>query len=123
MPAEPIHLLGLGAFEGSRLRRDGTWAVAFLADWCPFCRSFEPEYAKEAAHGGATFAVVDLSREENPLWDRLRIEIVPTVIVFRDGREALRLRGRSGHGLDSGDLRTMRSALTGGVPNAPTDRR
>ncbi len=119
---DSIHLLGPEAFDGTRLRREGTWAVAFLADWCPFCRSFEPGFAKEASRGGASFAVADLSLEENPLWDRFRVDVVPTVIVFRDGLEVLRLNGQSGYGLDAGDLRSMRATLSGSPPHAPDGR-
>ena len=27
-------------FDGTTLARDGVLAVAFAADWCPYCRDF-----------------------------------------------------------------------------------
>ncbi len=105
-----------GDFEGTRLRRDGLWAVAFLADWCPFCHRFRPEF--ERVSEGA-LAVVDLSDVESPLWDRFGVEVVPTVLVFRDGDVVLRADGRAGRGLASSDLDRVRAALRGGSLPAP----
>ncbi|MFI5413231.1 MAG: protein disulfide isomerase family protein, partial [Candidatus Lutacidiplasmatales archaeon] len=39
-------------FRKTQLLRDGTWVVAFLADWCPFCRSFRPEFSPLEAGSG-----------------------------------------------------------------------
>lgn len=73
-----------------RLLRDGGWVVAFLADGCPSCRRFRPRF--ESWDGGDSFrsAVGDVTYEESPLSDDLGIEVVPTIIVFRDGRPLLR---------------------------------
>lgn len=86
------------AFEKGRLRRDGTWVVAFYAEWCPFCRRFRPEF--EALDGGTAFrtAIGDVSSEVSPLWDDFAIEVVPTVIVFRDGRPVFRVDSVEGFG-------------------------
>ncbi len=108
--------LGPEAFEGDRLARPGTWTVGFLAQWCGFCRAFAPSFA--TLEGGATHvAVGDLTDLANPLWERFDIEIVPTVIVFRDGRSVARVDGRPMEGLGSEDLEKVRRAL------APTWKR
>lgn len=96
-------------FQGTRFVRSGTWAVAFLADWCPFCRRFAPEFARLAGHG-FRLAMADVSSEESPLWDRFAIEVIPTVLVFRDGRLIFRVDGRYMEGLDSNDLAAISSA-------------
>lgn len=109
--ARRLNRIGPEAFEGERLQRAGAVAVAFLADWCPFCRAFEPEFASLATPHGRALAVADLTDLDSPLWDRFAIEVVPTVVVFRDGRTILRRDGVAGQGLGSADLRAIEQAL------------
>ena len=97
---------GPEAFDGKRLRRPGTVVVGFLADWCPVCRAFRPEFER-LAEGGRQLLMADVTDEASPLWDRFRIEIVPTVLVFRDGETVFRADGEPGTGLDGGDLRRI----------------
>lgn len=103
------------AFAGRELRRPGRWAVAFLAEWCPFCRAFGPAFAE--LNGGtapAHLAVGDVTSEESPLWDTFALEVVPTVLVFEDGGEVARFDGRSGEGLGPRDLAEIRRRLAAG---------
>ena len=58
----------------------GRVPVVFVADWCGYCRRFLPHF-KQMQQG----FVVDISDEEDPLWDHYEIQVVPTVIVFEDG--------------------------------------
>jgi thioredoxin 1 len=102
--------IGPAEFDGERLRRPGTVAVAFLADWCPFCRRFEPEFAQLPGGQAYRLVVADLTSEASPLWDRFRIEIVPTVIVYRDGRSVFRADGVAGQGLGARDLAAIDAA-------------
>jgi len=104
--------IGPEAFEGTRLRRPGIWAVAFLADWCPFCRAFAPRLEELAKRGPFQIVRADVTQEESPLWDRFGIEVVPTVVVFRDGVPTLRRDGRLGRGLSDADLNAIEDALT-----------
>ncbi len=98
------------AFAKDRLLRKGTWVVAFLADWCPFCRRFLPEFS--ALEGGNEFrtAVGDVTSEESPLWEDFRVDVVPTLVVFRDGRPVFRVDGILGSGAPPGGLEAARSA-------------
>jgi len=98
-------------FEGERLRRPGVWAVAYLATWCPFCREFRPRFEQLDGAGPFRIAVADLTDESNPLWDRFRIEVVPTVIAFREGRPIHRIDGIPMEGLGSRDLDDLRAFL------------
>jgi thioredoxin len=107
-----IERVGPEAFDGTRLRRSGAWAVAFLADWCPFCQEFSPRFSALAV-SGVHLLIADLSSAESPLWDRFDVEVVPTVVVFRDGSSVARFDGRSGYGLDSSDLASVGSTLAG----------
>jgi thioredoxin 1 len=107
----PVQRIHADAFEGERLLRSGTWAVAFLADWCPFCRSFEPTFESLAGTGPFELAVGDVTDEENPLWERFSLEVVPTVVVFRDGLPTFRRDGTLGRGLSENDVRELRADL------------
>ena len=91
-------VVGASAFDGPRLLRPGVVVVAFLADWCPHCDRFLPEVERLAGEG-LTVLRADVSDEESPLWDRFRVEIVPTLLVFRHGSEIFRADGTPGVGL------------------------
>jgi thioredoxin 1 len=108
-PRVSLERLGAEAFHGRRLNRSGTWAVAFLADWCPFCRRFVPEFAALAGHGFG-IAVADVTSDQSPLWEQFGIEVIPTVIVFRNGTATFRADGRYMEGLDSQDLDAISGA-------------
>ena len=104
--------LGSDDFDGSRLVRSGTWVVAFLADWCPFCRSFAPRILA-AVGQGYEIAKADVSDAHSPLWGVFGIEVIPTVIVFRDGSVVFRADGRVGEGLNEHDVEEIVHAARG----------
>lgn len=106
-----VERVGTEAFDGSRLRRPGTVAVAFSADWCPFCRAFAPVFAELSRPRSASLLVADLTSLESPLWERFSVDIVPTVVVFRNGAPIFRADGVSGVGLVSADVRAIEAAL------------
>ena len=106
-----VERVGPEAFDGVRLRRSGTVAVAFLADWCPFCHAFAPEFSALAPPGSPALLVADVTSEDSPLWDRFEVDVVPTVVVFREGTPILRADGVAGEGLGPDDLRSIRAAL------------
>lgn len=99
------------AFEGNRLRRPGTWAVGFLANWCPFCRAFSPKLEALSKSGPYHVAFADVSDERSPLWDVFGIDVVPTVVVFRDGAAIFRRDGRLGRGLSDGDFNAIHDVI------------
>jgi thioredoxin 1 len=100
-------------FERDRLRERGVVVVAFLADWCPFCRAFVPSLREAAERHRLPLRVADLTALDSPLWDRFSVEVVPTVIVFRDGRAVFRADGVDGQGLGTTELEAVvRAART-----------
>lgn len=109
MTAELVPRVGPEAFEGVRLKTPGIVVVGYLADWCPFCVSFAP-VLDALGREGLEVLRADLTDEESPLWDRFRIEIVPSVLVFREGEEAFRVDGVAGQGLSTSDVATVRQA-------------
>lgn len=102
------------AFDGPRLRRPGVVAVGFLADWCGFCDEFLPEL-RRLADEGRTVLHADLTDLDSPLWETFRVDVVPTLLVFRDGAEVFRADGVRGVGLSAKDLAAARAAMNSHV--------
>lgn len=108
-----METLDATAFERGDLLREGTWVVAFLADWCPFCERFLPSFLSLEGNAGFRIAVADVSDVESPLWDELAISVVPTLIAFDDGRPIHREDGLLGRGLPAGALERTQAAALG----------
>jgi thiol-disulfide isomerase/thioredoxin len=108
-PQSSLERIGAEAFDVTKLRRNGTWAIAFIADWCPFCRTFLPEFSALSARG-LKLVIADLTDEDSPLWETFEIEVVPSVIVFRDGDPLFRVDGRLMEGLGPKDLARVATA-------------
>ena len=86
-------------FESKRLKKNGTLPVLFAAEWCPFCRRFIPIFNSVLAEKGISGGSADLSDLENPLWEEFGIEVVPTVMIFKEGELVYRKDGVLGRGL------------------------
>jgi thioredoxin 1 len=97
--------LKLSDFSGTRLIDSRNILALFYASWCPFCRSFlgifESTMIRKTNPQGA---LVDISDENNPLWETFKVDIVPTLIGFRDGVTIVRKDGVAGAGLGATDL-------------------
>jgi thioredoxin 1 len=102
-------------FSGQHLKKGGTLTVLFAAEWCPFCRRFRPVFDSVLAKKGVQGALADLSDLENPLWEAFSIEVVPTVMVFKEGVVVYRKDGILGQGLPE-------NAMDEVVPLLPTGR-
>lgn len=113
LTADRLEQLDASAFSGRRLDRRGTWAVLFHAEWCGFCRRFAPMFATLGSDH-AHLAIGDVTSDSSPLWDDFAIELVPTVIVFRDGAAVARFDARPSEGLGPDDIERMRAVLLSG---------
>ena len=78
--------------------------VMFTTSWCPFCRRFKPKFVEAAAKADLRCAMVYIDDWENPLWDEYRVEVVPTLVLFENGRPVARRDGVLGRGLGDHDL-------------------
>ena len=80
--------------------------VLFYASWCPFCSIFLPIFEKHAQNNKSDeFLRVRIDDEDNPLWDKYDIMVVPTVILFKGEKVQRRLNGVFGAGLTENQLR------------------
>ena len=78
--------------------------VLFTANWCPFCRRFDPVFDALAAGFRGRVVRAQLEDEDNPLWGDQHVDVVPTIAVFRDGRSVARHDGVLGRGILRIDL-------------------
>jgi thioredoxin 2 len=68
--------------------------VDFWADWCGPCHAMAPAFERVAGElkTRARFAKLDTERAQ-PVAARFGIRSIPTLILFREGREAARVSG------------------------------
>lgn len=91
-------------FDSEVLNEDGPVLVAFVASWCGSCSRFIPTLDQECKERGLDYVLTDLSEDDNPLWERFGIEVVPTVLVFNNGKIVARQDGSLSKGVSREDL-------------------
>ena len=61
--------------------------VDFWAPWCSYCRRIGPAYDKVAAQYADHLEVVKVNIDEEPLLANLEhIEVIPTLVLYKDGK-------------------------------------
>ena len=90
-PAGPVAITDAGFAEAIA---SGVVLVDFWAPWCSWCRRLAPVIDKLAADYGGKAVVAKLNTDENrgsPA--RYGVRGLPTVVVFKDGKEFAKLVG------------------------------
>ena len=88
----------------------------FGADWCPPCRAMAPALRQLAGEYAGRARVVSVDTERYPaMVDRYGVLGLPTVVVFREGREVTRLLGLRSIGALRHVLEGALAAPTGGA--------
>lgn len=91
--SENIRIYNSGDLAFENLSKDHLVLVDFWATWCGPCRMMAPILEEAAAEvKDVVFAKVDVDQNPDAAMD-LRIQAVPTLMLFRDGEPVDRMIG------------------------------
>jgi len=91
-----VHDLSEAALDDELLQSKEPILVDFWAPWCGPCRAMSPAVEAVAQKLAGEAKVYKVNVDENPsVSPRFNIRGIPTLILFKDGREANRIIGLS----------------------------
>lgn len=80
-------------FNKEVLENEKAVLVDFYASWCPPCKMLAPVLEK-ISNSRADFDIIKVNIDENEeLAVKYRIEVVPTMVVFKDGKPVDKIVG------------------------------
>jgi thioredoxin 1 len=81
-------------FEAEVLKASSPVVVDFWAEWCGPCKMIAPALEEISGSLGAKVKIVKLNVDENPATaSKYGIMSIPTLMVFKNGKEASRQVG------------------------------
>ena len=80
--------MNINTQQFEKMMQDGTTVlVDYWAPWCGYCRRIGPAYEKVAEQYADRLQVVKVNIDDEPrLADREHIELIPTLVIYRDGK-------------------------------------
>ncbi len=92
MSSEPFHVTDAN-FEET-IKNNKVVLIDFWAGWCGPCRALAPTISELAREQAGKVLVGKLDVDENPATaERFQVFSIPTMVIFKDGKEADRLVG------------------------------
>ena len=79
--------MNIEAFRAALAQSEKPVLVDFWAPWCTYCRRIGPAYDKIAQQYADTLVVGKINiDEEAALSQQEQIEVIPTLVLYRDGQ-------------------------------------
>jgi thioredoxin 2 len=76
-----------GTFQSQVTNANGTILVDCWAPWCGPCRVLTPVMEQLASESAGRYGIAKLNIDENPrVAQQFRIQSIPTMLIFRDGK-------------------------------------
>jgi thioredoxin 1 len=97
--------VGKAELESKIINSNEPKIAIFAAKWCGFCQRFiQLLKGFHPSNSVPEVSVIDTDDGDGSLWNKYQIEIVPTIVVFQQGKEIFRQNGRAMRGLCQSDL-------------------
>lgn len=94
-------------FSEEIINKDKIIIVMFYATYCGYCKSFALIFEEYSQDYDFVFAKSDITNDDNPLWNVYKMELVPTLIAFKQGKVITRRDALQGIGLNEDDIKTL----------------